>query len=73
MNTAYSELISANLQDLYLELNETYYSIPLDPKSLFNLLNSLYSNKEYELYEDILSFLKEEYSDDFSTLFPEVN
>jgi hypothetical protein len=72
MNTSYDEIVEAQPQDLYPELSESYYSIPLTPKSLIDLLNQLYNNEQYDLYEDILLFLKEEYSEDFSILFPEV-
>ena len=65
MNTSYSEIISAEPQDLYPELTEDYYSIPLEPKQLIKVLNILDENGETEIHSSILTFLKEEYSQDF--------
>jgi hypothetical protein len=73
MKTSYGEIVGSQPQDLYPELSESYYSVPLDTESLVNLLKHLYNTNQIELYDDILTFLKEEYSKDFSILFPEAS
>lgn len=70
MNTDYREIISAEPQDLYPELTEDYYSIPLEPKQLIKVLELLYDNGELETHSSILEFLGCEYSKDFPILFP---
>jgi hypothetical protein len=66
----YPDILLAEPQDLYPELNESFYSIPLEPKQLIKILNLLYVNGEDELHSNILTFLKDEYSQDFQILFP---
>lgn len=66
MNTDYQEIISADPQDLYPELTEEFYSVPLEPKQLIRVLELLYENGETETHSAILEFLEEEYSQNFS-------
>lgn len=66
MNTNYQEIISADPQDLYPELTEEFYSVPLEPKQLIRVLELLYENGETETHSAILEFLEEEYSQNFS-------
>lgn len=73
MKTDYTEILSADPVDLYPELTETFYSIPLEPKALMKVLELLYINEEYDIHQNILSFLNEEYSKDFPILFPNDN
>ena len=70
MNTDYQEIVSADPQDLYPELTEDYYSIPLEPKQLVKVLELLYTNGELETHNSILEFLEEEYSKNFPIVFP---
>lgn len=65
MNTDYQEIISAEPQDLYPELTEEFYLVPLEPKQLMTVLNLLYENGETETHSAILTFLEEEYSQNF--------
>lgn len=65
MNTDYQEIISADPQDLYPELTEEFYNIPLEPKHLMTVLNLLYENGQTEVHSAILDFLQEEYSQNF--------
>jgi len=65
MNTDYQEIISADPQDLYPELTEEFYSVPLEPKQLIRVLELLYENGETETHSAILEFLEEEYSQNF--------
>lgn len=66
MNTDYQEIISADPQDLYPELTEEFYSVPLEPKQLIRVLELLHENGETEAHSAILEFLEEEYSQNFS-------
>lgn len=70
MNTTYDDVLDAEPQELHPELSEVYYSIPLEPKQLIRVLQLLYENQEVEIHSSILEFLEEEYSRDFSILFP---
>ena len=66
----YTDILSADLQDLHPELTEEFYSIPLEPKQLIKVLDLLYENDEKEIHSSILEFLQEEYSQDFPIIFP---
>lgn len=65
----YQDILSAEPQDLHPEMTEEFYMIPLEPKHLIKVLNLLYENDEKEIHSSILSFLEEEYSQKFSSLF----
>lgn len=65
MSTSYTEILKSDPLDLNPELSEPYYFIPLEAKSLLKVLNLLYTNKEFDIHEEILTFLQEEYSSDF--------
>jgi hypothetical protein len=71
MKTEYTEILNSDPLDFYPEMTETFYSIPLEMKSLVRVLELLYDNKEYSIHRDILSFLNEEYNNDFPILFPQ--
>jgi len=66
----YTDILSAELQDIYPEMTEDYYSVPLEPKQLIKILELLYENNETEIHSSILEFLQEEYSQDFPIIFP---
>lgn len=66
----YTDILSAEPQDIYPEMTEDYYSVPLEPKQLIKILELLYENNETEIHSSILEFLQEEYSQDFPIIFP---
>jgi hypothetical protein len=73
MNTSYTDILSCDMNDLYPELSEEFYTISLTPKSVLRVLDVLFSNNEYEIHDEILDFLCDEYSEDFKILFPQKN
>lgn len=66
----YQDILSAEPQDLHPELNEEFYSIPLDLNQLIKILLLLYENDEQEIHSYILKFLEEEYSQNLSPVIP---
>lgn len=66
----YTDILKAEPQDIYPEMTEDFYNIPLEPKQLMRILELLYDNEEVELHSSILEFLEEEYSQDFPIIFP---
>lgn len=64
ISSLYEEVLKAEPQDLFPDVfTESYYSIPLDPNQLIEVLSLLRENGKTEIFNHISSFLKEEYQD----------
>jgi len=65
MNTSYQEIILAKPEDLYEDIIEQYYNIPLDLNQLVTILNLLYENNEIKIHSEIIEYIQLEYSQKF--------